>query len=85
MSWRIEWTNRALRDVERLDRRERERVFRAVDRIAETKHGDLRLLQGQRDTWRLRVGELRVILELDRTNNLTRLERVLPRGRAYRR
>jgi len=62
MSWTIEWTSRALRDVDRLDRQRRQRLFNAVDRVGETERGDLRLLRGQIGIWRLRVGELRILL-----------------------
>ncbi len=85
MSWEAEWTERALRDADRLDRRMRERVFAAIEQFGETERGDLRKLRGQEATWRLRVGAVRVFLEFVPAVNRVRVMQVLPRGRAYRR
>ena len=62
MSWRAEWTQRALKDVARLDRPMRERIVAAVERFAETGMGDVRRLRGkEQEIYRLRVGEWRVL------------------------
>lgn len=85
MSWSIDWTRPALRDLGRLDRQSAERVRGAVDRFAEAEQGDVQKLQGTRPPqWRLRVGEVRVRFLFDREVGTLHLLRVLPRGRAYR-
>ena len=62
MSWRAEWTQRALKDVARLDRPMRERIVAAVERFAETGMGDVRRLRGkEQEIYRLRVGEWRIL------------------------
>jgi mRNA-degrading endonuclease RelE of RelBE toxin-antitoxin system len=40
MSWRLEWTRQAVKDVQGLDRQVRERIVRAVEHLAQTEQGD---------------------------------------------
>lgn len=55
MSLQVDWTRPALDDVDRLDRRTKERIFHAIDRYATTGHGDARKMSGREDEFRLRV------------------------------
>ncbi|MGH8303537.1 MAG: type II toxin-antitoxin system RelE family toxin [Steroidobacteraceae bacterium] len=81
--WAVEFERRAERDLERLDRQVKERVLGAIDRLAQDPlSADLRKLTG-RPELRLRVGDWRVILELDIAARTIVIERILPRGRAY--
>ena len=83
MSWRAEWTQRALKDVARLDRPMRERIVAAVERFAETGMGDVRRLRGkEQEIYRLRVGEWRVLFARRKTRVILVL-RVRPRASAY--
>jgi mRNA interferase RelE/StbE len=85
---RVDWTDRALRDVERLDRRTRERIVTAVERYAETGHGDVRHLEGpplEGADFRLRVGDWRVLFTFQDGALVLLVVRVHPRSRAYRR
>jgi mRNA interferase RelE/StbE len=84
VAWTLVWTERALKDTERLDRRARERVVRALERLAGTGHGDVLRLEGAEPEWRLRVGAWRVRFVFDHSTRSIRVVRVLPRGRAYR-
>jgi mRNA interferase RelE/StbE len=84
VSWRLDWTERASKEAERLDRTVRLRVLAALDRLAESNQGDIKQLRGSRGEWRLRVGDWRVRFEYDREANAIRVLRVLPRVRAYR-
>jgi mRNA-degrading endonuclease RelE of RelBE toxin-antitoxin system len=84
MSPRIRLTNRALQDLRRLDRQVATRVIDALDRLGETGAGDVRRLHGAGGGQRLRVGDWRVRLEIDRPSGLIIVNRILPRGRAYR-
>ena len=81
----ISWTRDAATDIERLDRRTRERVRRALYRLDETGHGDVKRLRGYEDEYRLRVGRLRVRFTFEPSGRDILVLRVLPRGRAYRR
>jgi mRNA interferase RelE/StbE len=66
--WSVEFERRADKDLERLDPPIRERVFTALERLANDPQSGagLRKLAG-RPEWRLRVGDWRVIVELDAT------------------
>ena len=85
MTYRIEWKPRALKDAEKLDHRTRERVLAALERLAETGHGDVtKLTDVNPPEYRLRVGDWRVRYGLDPTARILTVLRVLPRGKAYR-
>lgn len=56
-----------------------------MDRYGAAEQGDVRRLQGvPRPTWRLRVGEVRVLFVFDDDHATLTVHRVSPRGRAYR-
>lgn len=58
----IEWSSKAVKDVERLPGTERLRIVEAVERLAFEGLGDIRKLHGtDPPEWRLRVGDWRVI------------------------
>ena len=82
MSTSVVWTDPAVRDLERHDSRTAQRVRRAVVQLAGDRRGDLKKLKGTDDSWRLRVGEYRVILSFD--HDQITVYRVLPRQSAYR-
>lgn len=61
----------------------RRRILAALDALAATPaSGQLRRLAG-REELRLRVGDWRVLLDLDKAKREIIIYRVLPRGRAY--
>ncbi len=82
--WRVEITPPARRDLRRIDPPIRRRVLDELDRlVADPPTGNVIKLQG-REEWRLRVGDWRVLLRLDREQRAVHVLRALPRGRAYR-
>ncbi len=82
-SWSVEFERRAEKDIQRLDGQVRRRVFTAIDRLASHPNSaGLRRLTGRPES-RIRVGDWRVIVELDVANRMIVVMRVLPRGRAY--
>lgn len=84
MSWRAEWTARARKDLDRLDRRTRDRIVSAVETLARTGQGDVRHLKGKfAGTYRLRVGEWRVFFLRESERMVLLVLRVLPRSGAY--
>jgi mRNA interferase RelE/StbE len=82
-SWGVEFERRAEKDLERLDPQVKQRVLSAIGRLADDPgSADLRKLTGRAE-FRLRVGDWRVIIDLDIAARAIIIERVLPRGRAY--
>lgn len=85
MNWEIIWSERARRDLRRLDPSVTLRVVGAIERLAEAGVGDVKRLQGYENQWRLRVGAWRVRFTLEPVGGVLLIVRVLPRGSAYRR
>lgn len=82
--WRIRIAPRAGRDLQRLDPPIRRRVLAAIQGlIADPPQGDIKRLTGS-DELRLRVGDYRVRFTRDPATRIVAVQRVLPRGRAYR-
>ncbi len=84
MRRQIEFTRRAVTDLDNLDSVVRERVIAALHRYAETNQGNLIKLSGRGNEWRLRVGDWRVRLELDDEEAIINVLRVRHRREAYR-
>ena len=85
MSWEVEWTAPAIRDLRRLDNQVASRVRTAVRHLAETEQGDVRRLRNVRPPeWRLRVGDWRVRFTFDHATSTIHILHVLPRATAYR-
>lgn len=81
--WRVEVKQRAKRDLTRLDVPVRQRIVKAARKLAENPDsGALRKLTGRPES-RLRVGDWRVLVTLDKETKTIQVQRVLPRGRAY--
>ncbi len=65
---RIEWKKSALRELKRLDRQVVPRIVAAVDSLSsQPLPPGVTKLQGSRRTYRIRVGDYRVIYELYET------------------
>lgn len=86
MLWDVQLTERALRDLSRLDSQARDRILAALERLASSGYGDLRPLTGRPGQWRLRVGDYRAIFVYDYDPEEPRIDvlRVLHRREAYR-
>jgi mRNA interferase RelE/StbE len=81
--WVVIVTPTARREVRRLDPQIKRRVEAALDLAAiDPDSIRLRKLAG-RPELRMRVGDWRVLVELDRPARAIVVHRVLPRGRAY--
>jgi mRNA interferase RelE/StbE len=82
--WRVVVDDRARKDIRRIDPPTRERILRAIARLAQGAEltGDVKRLQDSHE-YRLRVGDWRVRFERDDQQLTITVVRVLPRGRAY--
>ena len=86
MSRRLAWERRArqdLRSIARLDTRIAQRINAAIEAYADQDQGDVRKLAGT-ETYRLRVGDWRVLFGLEDGGRLMAVLRVLNRRDAYR-
>ena len=79
-SWDAVIAPDATKALRRLPRNEQERIRAAIQRLPA---GDVRRLKGRRDEWRLRIGNWRALIRLDREARLIVVTAVKPRGSAY--
>jgi mRNA interferase RelE/StbE len=87
-SWNVEFSRAALKDLERSGKSVSLRILDNLENLSHAdnplRHKDVRALEGKlRAFYRLRVGEYRVIFELDPANKRIGVLAVVPRGRAY--
>lgn len=81
----VQWTKTAAKHLRRLDTITRTRVLYAVTRYASDGSGDVKPLVGELGGFRLRVGDWRVLFDLDGPPaTLMTINAVLPRGDAYK-
>jgi mRNA interferase RelE/StbE len=82
-AWTLDYARSADKDIGRLDPPIRKRVIEALEKLtADPQGGALRKLKG-RPEHKLRVGDWRVVVEIDAGTKTITVIRVLPRGRAY--
>jgi len=84
LSFEVQWQPSALRDLSRLDRPNQERILEAVERLAHTGLGDVKLLRGKSPKeYRLRVGGWRVRFTRDDSAGYLAVLHVFRRGQGY--
>jgi mRNA interferase RelE/StbE len=84
-SYRIEWKASATRELKRLDRSVVPRIVEAVGQLAQNPFPQgCRKLKGSEGTYRVRVGEYRVVYEIAREHLLIEIVRVRHWKDAYR-
>ncbi len=75
----IEYTKQAVKQIARCDKPTKRRLKEAIEKLPQ---GDIKRLQGVTPiTFRLRVGDLRVLFEMS-SQKIT-IRNILPRGEAY--
>ena len=76
---------RAERDLKRLEAKEFHRITREIKALAENpRPPGCRKIAGSERDWRIRIGDYRVIYELDEEAKVVRVMRVRHRREAYR-
>jgi mRNA interferase RelE/StbE len=88
MSWKVEVKPSAEKQYRKLDKKTRARVLDALRTLEgmqnPLQHRDMRPLTGElKDDWRLRVGELRVLITPQEKSKTLMVYAILPRGSAY--
>ena len=75
-------TTRAKKDLEKLDKDIRKRIYRALEHLITGQRVDIKKLRGS-ENYRIRVGDYRVIIEISRQAVTVYTLRVLHRAEAY--
>ena len=84
-TYQIEWKTSALRELKRLDRQVVPRIVTAVESLTiQPLPAGVSKLQGSQRTYRIRVGNYRVIYELYEFRLIIEVVRVRHRKDAYR-
>lgn len=81
MSYRIEIKKRAQKFIKAQPRNQQERLLRAIYKLPK---GDIKPLSGHQGVFRLRVGDYRVIYELDHDVLLITVVNIGNRGQIYK-
>lgn len=86
--WSAELSKYALKHLGKLNKKTANRILEALEELEKAEnpllHKDVRPLIGKlRGFYRLRVGEYRIIFELDRKNKCIGIHLILSRGNAY--
>lgn len=77
---RIEYEKEAAKHIQAQDKPTKQRLKKAIEKLPD---GDVKKLQGYKNDYRLRVGNLRVLFSVD--GDIITVKDVLPRGQAYKR
>ena len=80
---RVFFRPQAIRELQRLERRDRELVAQAIERFAETGVGDVKMLAGAERQYRLRAGDYRIRF-LTEHADIIRILHIRHRREAYR-
>ena len=85
-TYRIEWKPSALRELKRLDCQVVPRIVAAIEQLTANPFSSrVRKMQGGEHSFRLRVGDYRVVYEVSQSRLLIEVARVRHRKDAYRR
>ena len=85
MSYEIQWSRSAVREVRALPAQVGLRVAEGVGRLAsDPRPPGCKKLAGHKDLWRIRIGQYRVIYFIGDLVRLVRVERVAHRKDVYR-
>ncbi len=87
--WRVELSRSARKSLDHLENKASLRILDGLEELGgldnPLRHKDVRALEGAlRSFYRFRVGEHRVIFELDPERTRIGILAIVPRGRAYR-
>lgn len=81
----VKLSKKAVKYIKKQDKPTRERLRVVLMNLAEEPPiGDIKAMQGAEKLYRLRVGNLRIIFNLDLSNNIILIESIAPRGDVYK-
>ena len=76
----IEFAKRAVKAVNGMDSRTKQRIKVGIEGIP---YGDIKPLKGSSGSYRLRVGDWRIIFSYPKENTVL-IEKIAPRGEVYK-
>jgi mRNA interferase RelE/StbE len=84
--YEVRLSHRARRYYDRVSADTARRLNRCFEALAKDPlaGGDIRRVQGMSGVYRFRVGNLRVIYEVDTKQRIVKVSAILPRGEAYK-
>ena len=86
--WRVELSPPAIKQIKKLDTKTAKKILDDLQELEGWEnplfHPDIRPLAGQlKGFYRMRIGNLRIIFELDGNNKRIGVHAIIPRGSAY--
>lgn len=83
---KVEFGTKALKFLSKLEKDDKERFFRRIKELGENSFpSNVKKLKGERDVYRIRVGDFRVLYKIIREDETVLIFRVDKRSRVYRR
>ena len=87
-NWKVELSKDSIKYLKKLNKKTSQRLLTGLEKLESSEnplsHKDVRPLVGKlRGFYRLRIGDKRLILELDRENKRIGVLAIIPRGDAY--
>ena len=83
MNYTVGLKPRASKDLRRIQKQDASRIADALERLADNLFGDVKRLTNFTPEYRLRVGQYRVLFEVENENEIV-IYRVVHRREAYR-
>ncbi len=83
MTYAVELKPRAVKDLRRVGKRDASRILNALDRLKDNLTGDVKKLTDATSEYRLRVGQFRMLFEIEEQSRIV-VYRVVHRREAYR-
>jgi mRNA interferase RelE/StbE len=81
MEYAIRFGNRALKDLRKLDKQISKRIVDKIEALADDLNGDVKKLTDHSPQYRLRIGDFRVLFDIDQGTIL--IQPVMNRREAY--
>lgn len=76
----IKYSKKTIKYINSADKATKNRLREAIEKIP---FGDIKKLQGIKNGYRLRVGDLRVLFTIE--GDIVYIDNIIPRGQAYKR
>jgi mRNA interferase RelE/StbE len=82
-SWNIEWSHQAIKDMDKLEKKVAQRIFKKIEQAANNPLKHFARLTGS-DEYKLRIGDYRLLALLSHDSKTILVERVAHRSRVYK-